>query len=199
MILGRFFEAREIGFYVDVGAHHPFRFSNTYLFFRKGWSGINIDAAPGAMDSFRRFRSRDINLEIGIGMESSTMPFYMFSEPALNTFDEELARERNALANRLIRTVDVVVEPLGAILKKHVPSGQAIDFLSVDVEGRDLEVLQSNDWNAFRPEIVVVETMSKDIGDLQASSCTRFLSEVGYVPLAKAIHSSFFLDVTKTS
>ena len=55
------------GFYVDVGAHHPFRFSNTYLFYTQGWSGINIDATPGSMKAFNKYRPRDINLEVGIG------------------------------------------------------------------------------------------------------------------------------------
>ena len=36
------------GFYVDVGAHHPKRFSNTYFFYRKGWRGINVEPMPGS-------------------------------------------------------------------------------------------------------------------------------------------------------
>lgn len=66
MILHRIFERQSVGFYVDVGAHHPFRFSNTYLFYQKGWRGINIDAMPNSMRLFNRFRPRDINLECGI-------------------------------------------------------------------------------------------------------------------------------------
>ena len=57
------------GFYVDIGAHHPKRFSNTYFFYKKGWSGINIDAMPGSMHGFRLLRTRDINLEMGISRE----------------------------------------------------------------------------------------------------------------------------------
>ncbi|ETD27688.1 hypothetical protein [Helicobacter canis] len=60
------------GFYVDVGAHHPFRFSNTYLFYTQGWSGINIDATPGSMKAFNKYRPRDINLEVGVGMGRKT-------------------------------------------------------------------------------------------------------------------------------
>lgn len=67
MILHRIFERQCKGFYVDIGAHHPFRFSNTYLFYKRGWSGINIDAMPGSMNIFNKFRNRDINLEYGIG------------------------------------------------------------------------------------------------------------------------------------
>ena len=60
------------GFYVDVGAHHPFRFSNTYLFYTQGWSGINIDATPGSMKAFNKYRPRDINLEVGVGRGRKT-------------------------------------------------------------------------------------------------------------------------------
>lgn len=59
------FRKKKIGFYVDVGAHHPMRFSNTYFFYRMGWSGINIDAMPGSMKEFKKYRRRDINLELG--------------------------------------------------------------------------------------------------------------------------------------
>jgi hypothetical protein len=52
MVLYRTFETVKEGFYVDVGAHHPDRFSNTYKFYKQGWRGINIDAMPGGMDPF---------------------------------------------------------------------------------------------------------------------------------------------------
>ena len=66
MILKRFFEGKQRGFYVDVGSHHPKRFSNTYFFYKTGWRGINIDPMPGSMKLFDKIRTRDINLECGI-------------------------------------------------------------------------------------------------------------------------------------
>ncbi|MFA7355121.1 MAG: SAM-dependent methyltransferase, partial [Sulfurimonadaceae bacterium] len=63
MILRRLFEQQPNGFYVDVGAHHPKRFSNTYFFYKKGWRGINIDAMPNSMELFNKIRPRDINIE----------------------------------------------------------------------------------------------------------------------------------------
>ena len=88
LILNRFFNNKENGFYVDVGAHHPRRFSNTYSFYKKGWRGINIDALPGSMVAFNKERPNDINLEIGISKKESELLYYMFNEPALNTFSE---------------------------------------------------------------------------------------------------------------
>jgi len=95
LILLRIFEKKRIGFYVDVGAHHPFRFSNTYRFYLRGWRGINIDPMPGSMRLFNKFRKRDINLELAVGENEDTLIYYMFNEPALNTFDEGLAKTRD--------------------------------------------------------------------------------------------------------
>lgn len=87
MILRRIFENVENGFYVDVGAHHPKRFSNTFYFYKKGWSGINIDAMPGSMSLFNKIRPRDINIEAAVSNEKEEVIFYIFNEVALNTFE----------------------------------------------------------------------------------------------------------------
>lgn len=79
------------GFYIDVGAHHPIRFSNTFSFYVKGWSGINIDPTPGGMEAFRNIRPRDVNLELAVSDKKEKLKFYLFEEPALNTCDENIA------------------------------------------------------------------------------------------------------------
>jgi len=87
LILSRYFEnLKANGFYVDVGAHHHLRFSNTYKFYKQGWYGINIDAMPGSMDLFNRLRPRDINLEKSVSDSKQIMTYYAFNEPALNGF-----------------------------------------------------------------------------------------------------------------
>ena len=95
MILRRLFEKQKTGFYVDVGAHHPKRFSNTLFFYKKGWHGINIDAMPNSMSLFDKIRPRDINLEVPISEKKQKLKYYMFNEPALNGFSKELAEKRD--------------------------------------------------------------------------------------------------------
>lgn len=192
LILDRLLERQSSGFYVDVGAHHPVRFSNTYLFYRRGWRGINIDAMPGAMKAFQRHRPRDINLECGVAASSGTLRYYRFNEPALNTFDAQEARRKDAAPYHLQDTVEVQVEPLRDLLARHLPAGQAIDFLSVDVEGKDEEVLRSNDWQRYRPRFVLAETLRVDLLALADCPVVHFLSEVGYHPVGKAYNTSFF-------
>ncbi|HWR59941.1 MAG TPA: FkbM family methyltransferase, partial [Thermodesulfovibrionales bacterium] len=89
LILRRIFSNITNGFYVDIGAHHPKRFSNTYLFYRQGWCGINIDAMPGSMKLFNKFRPRDINLEFAVANGNNKMTYYEFNLPALNSFSKD--------------------------------------------------------------------------------------------------------------
>lgn len=192
LILERLLDGAASGFYVDVGAHHPGRFSNTYLFYRRGWRGINIDAQPGSMKPFNRLRPRDINIECGVAAEAGRLIYYRFNEPALNTFDSAEAQRKNTGPYRLIDTVEVEVQRLGVLLEQYLPQGQQIDFLSVDVEGKDEEVLRSNDWQRFRPRFVLAETLRTDMLRLSDCPVVRLLSEVGYTPVSKAYNTTFF-------
>ena len=193
-ILSRFFGHKADGFYVDVGAHHPKRFSNTYLFYRRGWRGVNIDAMPGSMAAFRQMRPRDINLECGVGPKDDTLTYHIFTEPALNGFSEQLSQSRHAAdtSARLVETRPIRVRPLGDILGEHLAPGRTIDFMSVDVEGLDLEVLRSNDWSLFRPKFILVEVLGSTWETLNSSEVTKFLSDRGYDIVAKCTNTVFF-------
>lgn len=169
------------GFYVDIGAHHPVRFSNTLLFYKRGWRGVNIDPTPGSMRSFKLLRSKDINLEIGIGEKSGKMTFYCFNEPAINTFDQTLAAERAAMPRyTIVKEIEVLVEPLAVLLNRVVPDGRQIDFFTIDVEGLDLQVLKSNDWGRFSPNYILVEDIGFDFLNYNESEMYQYLYEKGY-------------------
>jgi FkbM family methyltransferase len=195
LILLRLFEGTPPGVYVDVGAHHPYRFSNTCLLHDRGWRGINIDARPGSMGPFNRARPRDINLEIGISERPSDLEFFQFDEPALNTFDRTLAQARQSEGWRLASTVAVPCQPLSDVLARELPrlGAAAPDLLSIDVEGLDLQVLRSNDWNACRPRVVVVEVLGHAFAAGASSPVMDFLASKGYVLFAKLYNSAIFL------
>jgi len=176
---------RHSGFFVDVGAHHPVRFSNTWMLYRKGWRGINIDPTPGSMRRFRWLRTRDINVEIGVGLEESLRTLYCFNESALNTFDPNVARDRATVKPyRIVKEVQVPVEPLSVVLERHLPRGQQIDLLSVDVEGLDLAVLSSNDWVRHLPKVVLVEDAKFDLNYPSESGIYSLLVAKGYAIVA---------------
>lgn len=192
MILRRVFEGRSRGYYVDVGAHHPRRFSNTYYFYKRGWSGINVDATPGSMALFRRWRPRDINLEMAIGLSTQPLTFYLFNEPALNTFDPALAQEREKPPYRVVERRLITPHTLTEILSQYLPAGQHIDFLTVDVEGLDLMVLQSNDWQRFRPSYVLVECFGATPETMLQNPIYQYLRGVGYRFFAMTVNTAFF-------
>ena len=193
LILRRIFDQQSTGFYVDVGAHHPKRFSNTYIFYKAGWRGINIEPNPAAIPLFASIRPRDFNVQVGISDQPSTMTYYEFDDPALNSFDGELTRWR--LANtpyKVVRESGVAVERLDAVLARLMPPGQAIDFLSVDVEGLDFAVLRSNDWARFRPKCVLIEALQSSLEVALRSDACIFLQGQGYELFAKTYNSLIF-------
>ncbi len=181
-----------------MGAHHPIRISNTANLYRAGWRGIDIDARPGTMQLFHRYRPRDVALEVGVGVASGSLPFYVFDDEAVNTFSAEWAREAVANKHKLVRTIDVPVMTLAEILSRNLPPGQEIDLLSVDVEGLDLEVLQSNDWDRYRPGLVMVEDLGiESLSRAADSRVVQFLSGNGYDPIAKTTTTLFFKRVDR--
>jgi FkbM family methyltransferase len=169
------------GFYVDVGAYSPTECSNTYVFYQCGWRGINVDATPESVRGFQLVRRRDINLNCAIAREEGEVLFYVWDRPSVfNTMSEEVATRKE---NELGEPPEIIRVPclrLETVLKRHLPVGTAIDFLSVDVEGMDLQVLQSNDWERYRPELVVVEDHVASFDDLSNSPVRAFMRDHDY-------------------
>lgn len=196
LILMDLFERKTSGFYVDIGAHHPKRFSNTYLFYLRGWSGINVDPLIGESSLFQKQRPRDINLPVGVSAEPGELEYFQFNEPALNTF----SRERRDLLVRshskdypLIGSKKIKTYPLRDLLDRYLPQGREIDFLSIDVEGLDQEVLLSNDWRKYRPDVLLVEETSSSQNAQDASGTkNQVLLDLGYVFRARTVRTLIF-------
>lgn len=197
LLLDRLFGAQSAGFFVDVGAHHPTRFSNTYLLYRRGWRGLNIDPTPGSMEEFERVRPRDINLEVAVSSVEGERSFHLFDEPALNSLDEGLSRERARSSNYSLRkTITVAAIPLRQILETHLPhSVDGIDLMSIDVEGHDMDVLRSNDWERFRPRILLIEMLDSSLDDIDQREEVVFLRGCGYRIYAKLVNTVVLRDV----
>jgi FkbM family methyltransferase len=194
MMLARFFSEQTIGFYVDVGAHHPQRFSNTYYFYLKGWRGINIDAMPGSMEIFNKLRPNDINLEFPISDSNQILTYYEFNEPALNSFCEKTSHERDGLRHyKIIAQKELPTHTLAGILDKYLPVNQKIDFLNIDVEGLDYQVLKSNNWQKYRPRVVLVEDLKlATLKAIDESKLAVFMDQQDYQLYAKSVCTLIF-------
>lgn len=195
IILARIFGEQQTGFYIDVGAHHPYRFSNTYFFYKRGWKGINIDAMPGSMKIFNKYRPRDKNIEAGISDTKKKMKYHIFNEPAINTFSEEIAKKANSPEYRIIDVIELDTLTLEEILDINLEAGQKIDFLDIDVEGFDFNVIKSNNWQKYRPKVILVEILKiTNIFDLKDNEIVKYLEETGYQFFAKTYNTIIFIE-----
>jgi FkbM family methyltransferase len=194
VVLAELFNDKSEGFYVDVGAHHPQRFSNTYIFYLKGWKGINIDAMPKSMEIFNVLRPHDINLEIPISDKSEVLTYYEFDESALNSFSLPLSQERITTSKyKIIAETQLKTLTLAEVLDKYLPPEQTIDFLSIDVEGLDYPVLSSNNWDKYKPKVILVEDLElSSLKNISTSKVCLFLEERGYILIAKTMRTLVF-------
>jgi len=185
----------ECGFYVDIGAHHPTRFSNTMFFYQRGWRGLNVDARPGFRREFTEARPRDMAIECGVSRQAGELLFYEFNEPALSTFDTDLARRRDGTRDyRIEREIPVPLRTLASLMEEHVGREQVVDFLTIDVEGLDVDVLRSGDWTAFRPRFVLAEVYGRWLDDIMDSPTVDVMANLGYRPCSRTRHTVFFED-----
>jgi FkbM family methyltransferase len=196
ILLRKLFDGQTNGFYVDVGAHHPFRYSNTQYFYEKGWRGINIDATPGSLLPFSRVRHRDINIEALVGNDDAEVTYHLFEDPALNTSSKELAQAvEDAGQSREIKQLRLETHRLATILDRHLPSAVKIDFLTVDVEGGELEVLKSNDWDRYRPTVLLVEALSAlSLKEVFESELVTFLQRKKYELFGRTLNTLYFRE-----
>lgn len=195
MVIASFYEGIKNykGFYIDIGAHHPYRFSNTAYFYNKGWKGINIEPTPDLFKPFLKYRKKDININVGIG-NGEKMTFYVFNEGALNTFDKELATQRNDdISNnyQITHTIEIQTKTIAEICEKYINQNQKIDFLTIDVEGLDFEVLKTNDWTKYLPKYILVEC-EFTISDIKNDQIYQYLTERGYEMVARTKRTSIF-------
>lgn len=176
------------GFYVDIGAFHPTKFSNTHYYYHHGWRGVNIDANPHAIRLFNNERPRDINVESGVSDQPGDLQYYFFGDDAsVNSFDREHAlamEKRFGYTIKEVRTIPVL--PINELLGAHVPDGQHIDFMNIDVEGYDGRILRSLDFTRFAPDYLLMEDLENAGNGVEAvatTSISRFLAENGYAPI----------------
>jgi FkbM family methyltransferase len=196
LILKRIFDGKTNGVYIDVGAHHPFRVSNTYLFYKKNWTGINIDPMPGSQAMFNKYRPLDINLEMGVSATKQHLTYYIFNEPALNTFSTDKVEEYTQDPQyRIIKEQKIETWPLADILDRYLPAGTNIDFLTIDAEGLDMEVLRSNNWQKYRPTYILVESTPFLLAHMHNTEIGQYMQEAGYAIFAKTYYTYIFKNM----
>lgn len=164
-----------VGSYVDVGAGSPIWGSNTFLFYKLGWRGITVDPIKFNIYLHRFLRSKDVQYENLVSSENRTETFYELSPWELSTTNDKVYENEIFKGARLKRTSQVTTLTLGEIYRSH--SLIRPHFLSIDVEGQEMAVLQGIDFSHFKPDLICVEEHENPIF---SSDIRDFLKIHGY-------------------
>ena len=166
LAIDQYIEKKEKGFYVDIGAHHPIHRNNTQLLFNRGWEGINIDVNQFSIDLFNFLRPDDLNLLTAISDQEGEITFYYqkkFSQ--LNTTDKKIAHEHfNGNFNERL----VKCQSIHNILINSKYKEVKIDFLNIDVEGAEMKVLRTLNFEIYDPKLICIEILGyRDLDSME--------------------------------
>lgn len=175
------------GTYVDIGCWHPVKASNSYFFSLRNWKGICIDPNPELEKLYKKFRPNDVFVNCAVGETDANLNYYMLSDnnSSMNTLNLDFLKKHD-LEKDIKKTITIPTFSLKEILDKSITASDRLDFFDIDVEGFDLQVLQSNDWDKYRPKVVVTET-DISIKEDVVSEITTFLESVNYRLVGKTV------------
>jgi FkbM family methyltransferase len=178
---------------LDIGAYHPHFANNTYRFHLMGSRVVNIDANPAAIAMFSAERKSDTNLNIGVGVRRGEFDFFIMEDEALNTFSSEEKESLIAMGHTLKKIIRIPVQPINEILQTYFADG--LDFLSIDAEGVDFDIVRALDFQQHAPKVICIETINyttDGTGSKRTDLCT-FLIQAGYVEYANTNINSIFV------
>ena len=190
LVIDEYFKNKNKGFYVDVGCYHPLQRNNTMLLYQKGWRGINIDISDFSIKLFKFLRPDDFNLNVAVSNKEGEIDmFFQKKLSQLSTIKENSAK--NAFQGNILNK-KILSRKLTSILEQGKYKDQKIDFLNVDAEGADFEVLQSLDFNKYSPELICIEVIEKD---LENSDVFNFLHKNRYKKIWSGVFSHIFKKI----
>lgn len=171
------------GTYIDIGAHHPSRFSVTRHLYQLGWNGVNVDANQELIEEFKKVRTRDKNICAAVGSKPS-YTFTIFEEAAISTLDSEWRSKFISENNKVAKVVEVQGRKLREILDDFEPANR-IDLLSIDAEGSDLQVLESLEMETLEksrfPQWLLLEA-APPVSNALATPAVKLAMAWGYEP-----------------
>lgn len=187
MLLNTIFAGIKHGFYVDVGANDPFIQSNTQHFYSKGWRGINIDPNDECIRRLNQVRNRDTNIKALISDTNSELNYYYYKNPLYNG-----CINNPEIPSEILHIEKIKSRTLNSVLQQH--NCINIDFLSIDTEGHELNVLRSLDLDKIRPKIILIESFNMDVITDIISEASLYLKRKNYVYLSRTVTNTLYIS-----
>jgi FkbM family methyltransferase len=178
------------GVYVDVGSGHPIQGNNTYFLYQRGFSGVLVDPIKKNIEQARKWRPLDSVVHSLVGHDSELVTFYEFQNYGISTTQIKRANSLQSAGFILADSYSMMSRTLTDILEENLVP-KAFDLLSCDVEGEELNVLKSLDFEKYEPKVICVEELM--LSPSADSELRSFLSSVNYELVISAWNSHIFL------
>ena len=166
LIIERIFKNKNNGIYIDVGCNHPIKYNNTYLLYKKGWSGINIDLDRRSIEQFNNLRKRDTNIQTLVtSLDNEEKKLYFYHErSAINTISKELADSRNKQYKEIKK---IKGKSLNSIIENSKYKKSKINLLSIDIENYEYDALKNFKFDKYDIDLIVTEITDTDLQNLE--------------------------------
>lgn len=197
-VLRRIYNSKPDGIFVDVGANHPIVDSNTYLLELNGWTGLAIEPQKWLNEQWPGLRKTPC-LECVAGSEDGNVTFIESTEQVGFSGVAGFNKVSSGHTRKIVRQ-----RPLRDILRYHAID--EIDYLSIDVEGYEMNVLQGIDFERVRVRLIGVENdlgfkwlplLGKRLGfELGSNGLRRYLRKKGFKQIARIVCDDFFVPVS---
>ena len=182
LFIDNFFKNKNNGIYLDIGCFHPYMYSNTCLLHKRGWSGVNVDINQTSIDLFNIIRPNDTNICAAVSKEKKDLKVY-FDDPfsPINTVDKKFYEnlEKSFFKNKKIFTIQSkTIQEIFDISKIK----DEIDFINIDAEGLDFEILQQINFSKYKVNLLSIETHNVDGSKTENfESIKNLLAKNGYL------------------
>jgi len=166
LVIERIFKKKKKGIFIDVGCNHPIKYNNTYLLYKKGWSGINIDLDKDSIKQFNELRTRDDNIQTLVtSFDNEEKDLYFYHDrSAINTISKELVESRNNNFNEIKK---IKGKSLNSIIEDSKFKDSKIDLMSIDIENYEFDALKNFNFNKYNIDIIVTEITDVKIKNLE--------------------------------
>lgn len=182
--------------YLDIGTNKPIYGNNTFLFYKRGSRGVCIEADPSLMPDIIKHRKGDVCLNAGVTFDDrKNADFYVFDEPAHNTLSKEEAEYRNSVSQfKINKVINIPLININELIKEQFD--KAPNFMSLDVEGVDFEILKSLDFNRHRPDLICVETITFSLENKEEKmpEIMEYMKSKNYIVYADTHINTLFVD-----